>query len=196
MSSLDIFATARILSSGFIVKSSLYKGEIMGDTSQQGLVSHTAILNRLIQLGFEVLLPWADHLGYDLAYYVAEEHRSFGFFVHTESRIVRVQCKTGRIAKDGSCFEFNTVSVTTNGKGSNHRKRGYVGKAEYFGVYVPDNGKVYMIAVSEAPQAGSMTLRFKNAGVVRSNGRQSWRVSYEDAIRSGVKYNWAEDYEI
>ncbi len=55
------------------------------DTSQQGLVSHTAVLNRLVQLGFEVLLPWADHLGYDLAYYVVEEYRSFGFFVHQES---------------------------------------------------------------------------------------------------------------
>jgi len=71
-----------------------------------------------------------------------------------------------------------------------------VGKAEYFGVYVPDNGKVYIVAVNEAPQAGSMTLRFKNAGVIRSNGRQNWRVSYEEAVASGVKYNWAEDYEI
>lgn len=29
----------------------------MKDTSQQGLISHTAVLNRLVQLGFEVLLP-------------------------------------------------------------------------------------------------------------------------------------------
>lgn len=166
------------------------------DTSQQGLVSQTAVLNRLVQLGFEVLLPWADHLGYDLAYYVLEEHRSFGFFAHQEAHLVRIQVKTARIAKDGTCFEFNTVSVTTNGKGSNHRKRGYVGKAEYFGVYVPDTGKIYMVAVNEAPQRGDMTLRFKNAGVIRSNGRQSWRVSYEEAVTSGVKYNWAEDYEI
>jgi len=166
------------------------------DTSQQGLISHTAVLNRLVQLGFEVMLPWADHLGYDLAYFVVEEHHSFGFFVHQEAHLVRIQVKTGRIAKDGTCFEFNTVSVTTNTKGSIHRKRGYVGKAEYFGVYVPDNGKVYMVAVNEAPQSGSMTLRFKNAGVIRSNGRQSWRVSYEEAVAGGVKYNWAEDYEI
>ena len=168
----------------------------MRDTSQQGLVSQTAVLNRLVQLGFEVLLPWADHLGYDLAYYVTTEERHFGFFVHRDSRLVRIQVKTGRIAKDETCFEFNTVSVTTNGKGSNHRKRGYVGKAEYFGVYVPDTGKVYMVSVNEAPQKGNMTLRFKNAGVIRSNGRQNWRVSYEEAVTSGVKYNWAEDYEI
>jgi len=113
-----------------------------------------------------------------------------------ETQLVRIQVKTGRLAKDESCFEFNTVSITTNGKGSNHRKRGYMGKAEYFSVYVPDIAKVYMIAVNDAPQTGSKTLRFKKAGVICSNGRQSWPVSYEEAIISGVKYNWAEDYEI
>ena len=166
----------------------------MKDTSQQGLISHTAILNRLVQLGYEVLLPWADHLGYDLAYQVVEEHRSFGFFVHQEARLVRVQCKTARLTKDGSCFAFNTVS-TSPGKHSN-LKRTYVGKAEYFAVYLPENGKVYMVAVNEAPRSSDMVLRFKSAGVIRSNGRQSWRVSYEEAVTSGVKYNWAEDYEI
>ncbi len=168
----------------------------MKDTSQQGLISHTAVLHRLIQLGFEVLLPWADHLGYDLAYYETIEHRNLGFFVHREAHLVRIQAKTGRIAKGGTSFDFNTVSVTTNGKGANHRKRGYVGKAEYFGVYVPDNGKVYKIPVNSAPQTGGMTLRFKEAGVIRSNGRQSWHVPYEEAITSGVKYNWAEDFEL
>jgi hypothetical protein len=29
----------------------------MSDTSQRSLMSHTAILNRLVQLGYEVLLP-------------------------------------------------------------------------------------------------------------------------------------------
>jgi len=166
----------------------------MRDTSQQGLISHTAILNRLVQLGFEVLLPWADHLGYDLAYYVGEEHRNFGFFVHREARLVRIQCKTGRLTKDGTCFEFNTVSVTTNNKGSNHRKRGYVGKAEYFAVYLPDNGKVYMISVNKAPKGGGMTLRFKSAGLVRGNHKKTYTVPYEEI--SDPRFNWAEDYEV
>ena len=123
----------------------------MKDTSQQGLISHTAILNRLVQLGFEVLLPWADHLGYDLAYYVVEEHRNFGFFVHREARFVRIQCKTGRVTKDRNCFEFNTVSISAGKRGN--LKKGYMGKAEYFAVYLPENGKIYLIAVNEAPEA-------------------------------------------
>jgi len=166
----------------------------MRDTSQQGLISHTAILNRLVQLGFEVLLPWADHPGYDLAYYLVEEHRNFGFFVHREAQLVRVQCKTGRVTKDGSCFAFNTVSISAGKRGN--LKKGYKGKAEYFAVYLPENGKVYLIAVNKAPGRTDMILRFKSEGVIRSNGRQNWMVSYEEAIASNVKYNWAEDYAI
>src|SRR5437773_9011735 len=99
------------------------------DTSQQGLVSQTAVSNRLVQLGYEVLLPWADHLGYDLAYYVVEERRNFGFFVHKEAHLVRVQVKTGRLTKDGNCFEFNTTSTSP---GKHNIKRTYIGRADYF----------------------------------------------------------------
>jgi hypothetical protein len=166
----------------------------MRDTSQQGLISHTAILNKLVQLGFVVLLPWADHLGYDLAYYVTTEERHFGFFVHRDSSLVRIQCKTARLSKDGTYLEFHTSTVSVR-KHGNNKKSGYKGKAEYFAIYSPDTGKVYMVAVDEATE-GSMNLRLKSAGVIRSNGRQSWRVSYEEAMTSGVRYNWAEDYEI
>ena len=54
-------------------------------------------------------------------------------------------------------------------------------------------GKIYMISVDQAVD-GNMNLRFKSAGVIHSNGRQSWRVSYEEAVNSGVNYWWAEDY--
>src|SRR2546428_6444493 len=120
----------------------------MRDTSQKGLVSHTAVLNRLVQLGFEVLLPWADHLGYDLAYFVTEEHQNFGFFVHRESYLVRVQVKTARLVQGGDAMDFNTVSTVSAKRGN--RKNNYIGKAEYFGVYSPDLGKVYLVPVADA----------------------------------------------
>src|SRR5438105_12866482 len=97
------------------------------DTSQQGLVSQTAILNRLVQLGYEVLLPWADHLGYDLAYTVTEEHSNFGFFVHSESYLVRVQVKAAWLSKDGTYLQFNTSTVSVRKRGLN-KKSGYKGK--------------------------------------------------------------------
>src|SRR5579859_3628382 len=162
----------------------------MRDTSQKGLVSQTIVLGRLVQLGYEVLMPWADHLGYDLAYYVEEEQRNFGFFVHREVRLVRIQVKTGRLTKGGDCIEFNTVSITANRRGVNLKKT-YVGKAEYFAVYLPDNGKVYMIAVDEAPKTTDMTLRFKSAGLVRGNHKSTHVVPYEEI--NDPRFHWAED---
>jgi PD-(D/E)XK nuclease superfamily protein len=50
------------------------------NTAQRGLEGQTAVLHKLVQLGYEVLLPWGDHLGYDLAYYVATEERHLNFF--------------------------------------------------------------------------------------------------------------------
>ena len=61
--------------------------------------------------------------------------------------------------------------------------------------YSPDTGKIYMVNVDQGVE-GNMTLRFKGSGVIRSNGRQNWHISYEEAVNCNVKYWWAEDYEI
>jgi hypothetical protein len=164
------------------------------DTHAIGLVSQTAVLHRLVELGFEVLLPWASHLGYDLAYYRVEEHLNFGFFLHREAHLVRIQVKTGRLLDNGTSFDFNTVSVAP-GKGK-HRKKDYEGKAEYFAVYLPDNGKVYMIPVNGVPTSGPLTLRFKAAGLLLGGRYGTKRVPYEEAVRMKYSLWWAEDYEI
>jgi len=147
----------------------------MGDTSKQGMISQTAILNRLVQLGYEVLLPW-----YDLVYYIETEERHFGFFVHKESQLVRVQCKTAWLSKDDASLVFNTSTVSMGGAGVwKKKKSGYRGRADWFGVYSPYIGKVYMISVWDAPDAGQMILRLNPT---KNNQKQ------------GVK--WAKDYEI
>ncbi len=38
------------------------------NTAGRGLEAHTAILYALVAKGEEVLIPWADHLRYDLAF--------------------------------------------------------------------------------------------------------------------------------
>ena len=90
-------------------------------------------------------------------------------------------------------FEFNTVSITANRRGINLKKT-YIGKADYFAVYLPDNGKVYMVSVNKAPKSSDMTLRFKSAGLVRGNHRKTHIVPYEEI--KGPRFNWEEDYEI
>jgi hypothetical protein len=49
--------------------------------------------------------------------------------------------------------------------------------------------------VNKAPR-DNMFLRFKNIGVKWSNGKKSWQIPYEEAIKKNVTYYWAEDYEI
>lgn len=152
----------------------------MGDTSRQGMISQTAVLNRFVQLGYEVLLPWSPDLGYDLAYYVEKEERHFGFFVYKESQLIRIQCKTARLAKDNASLVFNTSTVSMGGSGIwKKKKSGYRGRADWFGVYSPDTGKVYLLSVWEAPAASEMRLRLLPS---KNNQEQ------------GVK--WAKDYEI
>jgi hypothetical protein len=152
----------------------------MGNTSRRGLEGQTAVLNRLVQLGYEVLLPWGDDLGYDLAYYVETEERNFGFFVHKESQLVRVQCKVAWLSDDGGYLIFNTSTVSARGRGVwKKKKSGYEGRAEYFGVYSPDTGKVCMVSVSEAPRASSMRLRL-----------QASKNNQEKNVK------WAKDYEV
>ncbi|GHO94734.1 hypothetical protein KSF_047820 [Reticulibacter mediterranei] len=89
----------------------------MGITQQRGLEGETAVLNRLVQLGYEVLVPWNRSLGYDLAYIVDnEEKREF----------VRIQCKWAWLSKDGACLVFNTSTAAEWGR----KKHDYHGKAE------------------------------------------------------------------
>jgi hypothetical protein len=150
------------------------------NTSQRGLEGHTAVLNKLVQLGFEVLLPWGEHLGYDLAYYVRSEEKHFGFFVHRENSLVRVQCKVAWLSNDGNYLVFNTSTVSAGGRERwKKKKTGYEGRAEYFGVYSPDTKKVYMVSVVGAPPASSMRLRLR-----ASKNNQ------------GMNVKWAENYEL
>ena len=164
----------------------------MDDTQRRGLVAQTAILNKLVQLGFEILFPYDSSLGYDLAYFVTEEHRNFGFFLHKESYLVRIQCKSAWLSKDGAYMEFNTHMPSS--KKRRGEKRGYAGKAEYFGVYCPEIGKVYMVSVDVAPKT-AMHLRFKSAGRRVGNSRDGFKQrSYEEITDSRIY--WAEDFEI
>ena len=147
----------------------------MGKTQDAGLIGQTAVLNRLVQLGYEVLMPWADFLGYDLAYLVDKEETHFGFFNFRTVEVVRVQCKVAWLSKDGSYIAFNTHKLTNRLT----KKASYHGIAEWFGVHSPDTGKVYMVAVSESGKGSEMKLRL-----------------YPTKNNQEKNVNWAKDYEL
>ena len=134
------------------------------DPARIGLAAHTAILHKLVSLGFEVLQPLSDDLRYDLAYYVEET-----------AELIRIQCKAGRYDRDKGCIYFNNFS-RPGGRGKRH---GYIGDAEYFGVYCEELNKVYLVSINIASYASAVSLRIPPT----KNNQQK-------------KVIWAKDFEI
>ena len=145
---------------------------MFGDSARKGLAAHLAVAQRLIELGFEVLEPVGNHLRYDLAYYVPAN-------LDQRAQLVRIQCKSARLSKDGTCLFFNAYNLGGEGK---RQRRGYHGDAEYFGVYSPDTRKVYMIHVDECV-VNQIALHLENPW---ENGKNQFH--------KGVR--WAKNYEI
>lgn len=134
------------------------------DPARIGLAAHTAILHKLVSMGFEVLQPLRDDLRYDLAYYVEDA-----------SELIRIQCKAGRYVPEIGCILFKNFNRT----GGHAGKRGYIGEAEYFGVYCEELNKAYLIPVDLVPYTGEVHLR-----VMPSKNNQMKKVI------------WAQDYEM
>src|SRR5260221_5933120 len=145
---------------------------MFGDTARKGLAAQLAVAQRLTELGFEVLQLMGNHLRYDLAYYVPASSGQ-------KAQLVRIQCKSARLSKDGTCLFFNTYNLGGEGK---RQRRGYHGDAEYFGVYSHKLRKVYLIHVDECP-VGNTSLRLIDMG-------NKWKNQYSESVRR------AKDYEI
>lgn len=86
-------------------------------------------MNALIAAGYNVLIPFGV-ARYDLV-------------IETAAGFERVQCKTGRLTSN-RCLTFNLSSRSPEGV-----QRGYVGEADYFGVFLPVTGDVYLIPMGE-----------------------------------------------
>lgn len=91
--------------------------------------SEAQIMSRLLRTGMTVLKPFGDNQRYDLV-------------LDDGERLVRIQCKTGRLRK--GAVEFATASSYAHrGLG----KRDYRGQVELFAVYCPETDQCYLIPV-------------------------------------------------
>jgi hypothetical protein len=109
---------------------------------RKGNAGEAAVLNALVQRGFDVFLPFGDGHPFDLVVLAA-------------NRFVRIQCKTAW-AGDG-CLLFNSHS-TDHGRGIGS----YAGIADVFGVYFPPLASVFLIPVTDVPKHEGR-LRLKRA---------------------------------
>jgi hypothetical protein len=124
-----------------------------------GRISETAVIKRLLELGYEVLLPYSSTVAYDLAYFSPPRKKLFGGTIGP-GMIMLVQVKTAQIIENGKYLTFLTSrNIRTNG--TRNKRRSYVEEIDEFMVYSPDTEKVYSVAVHEAP-ATRMVLCLAN----------------------------------
>jgi len=95
----------------------------------------------LLMCGKKVLTPFGDNVRYDL---VVEEN----------GRFTRIQCKTGKINRGAVVFSVASSQYHRGGK-----RRDYRGQVEAFGVFCPDNEKVYIIPICDLPLVREAKLR-------------------------------------
>ena len=127
------------------------------NSKEVGDISVAVIMASLIKSGHSVLLPFGDNTRYDLA-------------VDSGDRLIKLQCKTASLRKNG-VLAFNTSSITTkNGK---QTKNYYTpNEIDYFMVYSPDLDKVYLIPFGECK--GTLRVEGEN-----NNKNIKWAKDYE-----------------
>jgi hypothetical protein len=136
----------------------------MRNTSHIGEISRTQIIAALTLQGKTVLLPLDDHQRYDLV-------------IDDGEKLLRVQCKTGRLIH--GAVVFNPCTIDSRGKEGGCVRKAYGEKEiDLFAVYCPDNRRCYLVPVTTTGRTGC-----------------SLRV---EAPRNGQKtrIRWAEIYQI
>lgn len=113
--------------------------------------------------GLTVLRPENDNTPYD-------------FVLETDEEFYRIQSKTAYDGENKGAVRFETRSTRIKRQG--YERESYKNKIEYFAVYNPENGDIYIISIHEATEH-SMTIRYEPP----ANG--SWK-----------NINWHEDYQL
>ena len=98
--------------------------------------------------GLDLLIPFGENTRYDLV-------------VDLDSRLVRVQCKTGRL-RNGAVF-FATCSAYGHHRNPQAHRRDYADEIDYFAIYCPETSGVYLIPIEDVPSKSSAALRVKPA---------------------------------
>jgi hypothetical protein len=130
------------------------------DTKSVGDISEVAALHALASAGYRVAIPFGENQRYDL-------------IIEKEGVLARVQVKTGRL-RSGSVI-FNCYSTHLHRKGVACRR--YDGEIEYFAVYCPEVGDVYLIP------AGDLAVMQGTLRIVPSRNRQKKGIRFASQYR-------------
>ncbi|GHO93733.1 hypothetical protein KSF_037810 [Reticulibacter mediterranei] len=103
-------------------------------TDKTGDISEAAIIARLLQVGYGVLIPYEKNHRYDVLIEDAD-----GNYWH-------IQCKTGWMDEERTVINFATAS-SYNHTAQQKGWRNYRGQVDYFAVYCEELNKIYLIPV-------------------------------------------------
>jgi hypothetical protein len=145
-----------------------HRGHEDYDPNQIGAISQARVMAALVEAGKIVWAPFVHTaLRSDVA--IEEDDGSFA----------RVQSKTGHILNGAMIFPTQSLRAAKRETGWRRVARDYQGDIEYFGVYCPDNGKVYLVPIKDVPNLRSGSLRVDPP---------------KNNQKKGIR--WAEDYEL
>jgi hypothetical protein len=106
--------------------------------------STLAIIAALQGNGFAVYLPFGENTRCDLV-------------IDRDGRLLRVQCKTGRLRR--GAVLFNVCSSYGHHRNPQTARRDYRGQVDYFAVFCPQTAGVYFVPIGDLPGTNSAALR-------------------------------------
>ena len=116
----------------------------MEHPKQVGDETTLAVMLGLQRAGYALLVPFGENVRYDL---VIDDGTSLG----------RVQCKTGRLRQ--GAVRFAACSSYAHHPNPKVLRRDYVGQIDFFGVFCPETGGVYLVPIGEASMRRQVNLR-------------------------------------
>ncbi len=103
-----------------------------------------AVMLALRQAGYGLLVPFGENTRYDLV-------------IDDGLQLARVQCKTGRL-REGA-VRFAACSSYAHHPNPKALRRDYAGQIDFFGVYCPETGGVYLVPFADASVRRQVSLR-------------------------------------
>ncbi len=129
-----------------------------------GDASTLAIMTALRETGHALYLPFGENTRSDL-------------IVERDGRLVRVQCKTGRLRM--GAIRFAVCSSYGHHRNPERARRSYAGQVDYFAVYCPETKGVYLVPIEHVPLKTGAYLRVH---APRNNQRRGIRLAAQYEI--------------
>jgi hypothetical protein len=105
------------------------------DPNRIGEISQARVIAALVEAGKFIYVP------------LGQAGRSDLIFEDERGELCRVQCKTGHLLKGAIIFPTQSLRAARRETEWKRVARDYQGQIDYFGVYCPDNGKVYLVPI-------------------------------------------------